>query len=139
VGAALNIGARVQEVEDIKQGLDPVKIEKIETMLAEWKQAVTSRMADMEKAFRRLGQDTVNSADVLPASRLTAAKTIRLDTLREQTRATVGFIESSQTIMQWYKEDMLTDNRFLRKQAKPESQWQKFQKFVLPFTKHKFK
>lgn len=140
VGAALNIGARVQEVEDIKQGLDPVKIEKIETMLSGWKQALTSRMADIEKAFRSLGQDTINSAGVLPdASRLTAAKTIRLDTLREETNKALGYIESTQTFMKWYKEDLLTDNRFLRKQAKPESNWKKFQKIVLPFTKHKYK
>jgi insecticidal toxin complex protein TccC len=140
VGAALNIGARVQEVEDIKHGLDPVKIEKIETMLSGWKQALTSRMADIEKAFRSLGQDTINSAGVLPdASRLTAAKTIRLDTLREETNKALGYIESTQTFMKWYKEDLLTDNRFLRKQAKPESNWKKFQKFVLPFTKHKYK
>jgi insecticidal toxin complex protein TccC len=140
VGAALNIGARVQEVEDIKHGLDPVKIEKIETMLSGWKQALTSRMADIEKAFRSLGQDTINSAGVLPdASRLTAAKTIRLDTLREETNKALGYIESTQTFMKWYKEDLLTDNRFLRKQAKPEWNWKKFQKFVLPFTKHKYK
>ncbi|MBF6032565.1 toxin [Pseudomonas sp. P155] len=136
VGATLNIGARVQEVEDIKQGLDPVKIEKIETMLADWKQALTSRMADIEKAFRRVGQNTINSADVLPdKSRLMAAKTIRLDTLREQTSAILGYIESSQTTLKWHKEDLLTDNRFLRKQAKPAS---RFQTFVQPFTKHKF-
>ncbi|QXI10738.1 RHS repeat-associated core domain-containing protein [Pseudomonas zeae] len=136
VGATLNIGSRVQEVEDIKQGLDPVKIEKIETMLADWKQALTSRMADIEKAFRRVGQNTINSADVLPdKSRLMAAKTIRLDTLREQTSAILGYIESSQTTLKWHKEDLLTDNRFLRKQAKPAS---RFQTFVQPFTKHKF-
>ncbi|WP_435037845.1 RHS repeat-associated core domain-containing protein [Pseudomonas neuropathica] len=136
VGATLNIGARVQEVEDIKQGLDPVKIEKIETMLADWQQALTSRMADIEKAFRRVGQNTINSADVIPdKSRLMAAKTIRLNTLREQTSAILGYIESSQTTLKWYKEDMLTDNRFLREQAKPAS---RFQKFFRPFTKHKF-
>ncbi|WP_262136775.1 RHS repeat domain-containing protein [Pseudomonas sp. Marseille-Q5117] len=140
VGMALSMASRVQEAEDIKNGLDPVKIEKIETMLADWKQNLTTRRADIEKAFRRLGQSTVNPSDVLPnASRITAAKTIRLDTLLEQTSAILGYIESSQTIMKWYKEDLLTDNRFLRKQAKPESNWKKFQKFVLPFTKHKYK
>ncbi|MNJ73310.1 hypothetical protein D3C77_700910 [compost metagenome] len=93
-------------------------------------------MADIEKAFRRVGQNTINSADVLPdKSRLMAAKTIRLDTLREQTSAILGYIESSQTTLKWHKEDLLTDNRFLRKQAKPAS---KFQTFVQPFTKHKF-
>ncbi|WLH34489.1 toxin [Pseudomonas sp. FP2196] len=136
VGAALNIGSRVQEAEDIKQGLDPVKIEKIETMLSDWRQALTSRMADIEKAFRRVGQNTINSADVLSdKSRLMATKTIRLSTLREQTSAILGYIESSQTTLKWYKEDLLTDNRFLREQAKPAS---KFQTFVQPFTKHKF-
>lgn len=93
-------------------------------------------MADIEKAFRRVGQNTINSADVLPdKSRLMGAKTIRLNTLREQTSAILGYIESSQTTLRWYKEDLLTDNRFLREQAKPVS---KFQTFVKPFTKHKF-
>ena len=137
VGAALNIGSRVQEAENIKQGLDPVKIEKIETMLADWRKALTSRMANIEKAFRRVGQDTINSADVLPnKSRLMANKTIRLNTLREQTSAILGYIESSLTTLKWYREDLLTDNRFVREQAKPAS---KFQKFIRPFTKHHFK
>ncbi|MCP1477630.1 insecticidal toxin complex protein TccC [Pseudomonas sp. EB276 TE3739] len=142
VGASLNLGSRVQEVEDIKNGLDPAKIEKIETMLADWQQALTSRMADIEKAFRRLGQNTVNSADVLPhQNRLRGAKTIRLETLREQTRAIQGYIESTQTFMKFYKEDLTTDSRFLRSQAQPKSGLgarlkARFNAAVEPFIRH---
>lgn len=142
VGAALNLGSRVQEVEDIKNGLDPAKIEKIETMLADWQQALTSRMADIEKAFRRLGQNTVNPADMRPhQSRLRGAKIIRLETLREQTRAIQGYIESTQTFMKFYKEDLTTDSRFLRSQAPPKSGLgarlkARFNAAVEPFTRH---
>ncbi|MBV4485396.1 RHS repeat-associated core domain-containing protein [Pseudomonas sp. SWRI153] len=127
VGMALAMGQRVQEAEDIKNGLDPVKIQKIETTLDDWKKALASRMAGVEQAFRRLGQNTVNTADVTPnTSRLTTNKTIRLDTLREQTKAIVGYIESSQTFISWYKEDALTDNRYSRKlehgKPRPKSQ-----------------
>ncbi|WP_130909989.1 RHS repeat-associated core domain-containing protein [Pseudomonas sp. Sample_9] len=137
-GAALNLGSRVQEVVDIQNGLDPVKIGKIETMLADWHQALTSRMTHIEKAFRRTGQNTINSADVLSdKSRLKDAKIIRLDTLREQTTEILGFIETTQTMMKWYKEDLLTDNVFLRKEAKPRTGFRaKFQAFVERFTRH---
>ncbi|TDK50760.1 RHS repeat domain-containing protein [Pseudomonas moraviensis] len=139
VGATLSLGQRVQEVEDIKNGLDPVKIQKIETMLADWKEALTSRMAIAEKAYRRLGRNTFDAGLVIPnIGHSTAARTIRLETLREETSKVLGFIETSQTMMSWYKEDLLTDNRFLRKQAQPKSRFKAaFQNLVRPFTRHK--
>ncbi|MER2102375.1 MAG: hypothetical protein ABS999_10845, partial [Pseudomonas atacamensis] len=138
VGATLNMGQRVQEAEDIKNGLDPVKIQKIETMLADWKEALTSRMAIAEKAYRRLGRNTFDAGLVIPnAGHSTAAGPIRLEALREETSKVLGFIETSQTMMSWYKEDALTDNRFLRKQAQPKPRFKAaFQDFVRPFTRH---
>ena len=140
VGATLNMGQRVQEAEDIRNGLDPVKIQKIETMLADWKEALTSRMAIAEKAYRRLGRNTFDAGLVIPnAGHSTAAGPIRLEALREETSKVLGFIETSQTMMSWYKEDALTDNRFLRKQAQPKSRFKAaFQDFVRPFTRHTY-
>ncbi|MFJ2363022.1 RHS repeat-associated core domain-containing protein [Pseudomonas sp. NPDC087697] len=43
VSAMLALGSRVQEAEDIKNGLDPVKIDKIENMLIDWKTTVKQR------------------------------------------------------------------------------------------------
>ncbi|WP_330221327.1 RHS repeat-associated core domain-containing protein, partial [Pseudomonas mercuritolerans] len=138
VGATLSLGQRVQEAEDIKNGLDPVKIQKIETMLADWKEALTSRMAIAEKAYRRLGRNTFDAGLVIPnLGHSTTARTIRLESLREETSKVLGFIETSQTMMSWYKEDSLTDNRFLRKQAQPKSRFKAaFQNLVGSFTRH---
>src|SRR3546814_6759296 len=66
IPATLNMFARAVEAEDIKNRLDPVKIAKIETMLAGWKTAVEQRSAWAENAFNTLGRDVIYPRDVLP-------------------------------------------------------------------------
>lgn len=107
VNVALGMGSRVQEAEDIKTGLDPVKLLKIENMLDSWESAVRQRSANAEKAFNDLNQHTVSSG---------SQKIVRRD-LQAQTNAVLGMIESTRTTVSWMREDGTTDSRYLMKQA----------------------
>ncbi|MFJ7109502.1 RHS repeat domain-containing protein [Pseudomonas sp. NPDC098740] len=122
VSAALNMGSRVQEAEDIKNRLDPVKIQKIETMLESWKQTIEERSAGVEMAYGRLKQETVNPIDLIPnVTHMTDRSNyqpIRRSTLQQQSKAVLGMIESTQRIVSWYKEDGTTDNQYLMRQAR---------------------
>ncbi|MCE6979963.1 RHS repeat-associated core domain-containing protein [Pseudomonas frederiksbergensis] len=122
VSVALNMGSRVQEAEDIRNRLDPVKIQKIETMLESWKQTIEARSAGVEMAYGRLKLETVNPIDLVPnvthMTDMSNYQPIRRSTLQQQGKAVLGMIESTQTIVSWYKEDGTTDNQYLKKQAR---------------------
>jgi insecticidal toxin complex protein TccC len=121
VNVALNMGSRVQEAEDIKNRLDPVKIQKIETMLESWKQTIEERSAGVEMAYGRLKQETVNPIDLIPnVTHMTDRSNyqpIRRSTLQQQSKTILGMIDRTQKIVAWYKEMGTTDNQFLMKQA----------------------
>jgi insecticidal toxin complex protein TccC len=122
VGNLMNMGARVQEAEDIKNRLDPVKIEKIENMLAEWKAAIEERSVQAEKAFNALGTDVIFPERLIPnVNGMTAKATIapvHRSALQQQTRAALNSIGRMQAGMAVYKEMGTTDNQFLLKQAR---------------------
>jgi len=121
VSVALNMGSRVQEAEDIKNRLDPVKIQKIETMLESWKQTVEKGSAGVEVAFDRLKQNSVDPVDLVSNTFMLDRSNYPLvhrSTLQQQSRAVLGMIESTQAIMSWYKEDGTTDNQYLKRQAR---------------------
>jgi len=121
VSVALNMGSRVQEAEDIKNRLDPAKIQKIETMLESWKQTVEERSAGVEVAFGRLKQNTVDPVDLVSNTFMLDRSNyplVQRSTLQQQSRAVLGMIESTQTILTWYKEDGTTDNQHLKRQAR---------------------
>ncbi|MFJ2488975.1 RHS repeat domain-containing protein [Pseudomonas sp. NPDC087639] len=121
VSAMLSMGSRVQEAEDIKMRLTPVKIQKIEAMLDSWKRAVEERSAGAEWAFGRLKQNTVNPLELIPnvthMTHTSNYQPIRRSTLRQQRQVVLGMIESTQTLVNWYKDDSTTDNQYLKKQA----------------------
>ncbi|POA44373.1 toxin [Pseudomonas sp. MPR-ANC1] len=108
VNVALGMGSRVQEAEDIKTGLDPAKLLKIEKLLDSWELAVRQRSANAEKAFVHLNQPTVSSGSQLIVRRDQQA----------QTKVVLGMIESTRTTVSWMRQDATTDNRFLMKQAR---------------------
>ncbi|WP_065258571.1 RHS repeat domain-containing protein [Pseudomonas bananamidigenes] len=108
VNVALGMGSRVQEAEDIKSGLDPVKLLKIEKMLDSWESAVRKRSADAEKAFAELNLQIVTSG---------SQRIVRRD-LQEQTSAVLGMIESTRTTVFWMRQDATSDGRYLMKQAR---------------------
>ncbi|WP_192562211.1 RHS repeat-associated core domain-containing protein [Pseudomonas gozinkensis] len=113
IPGALNMFARAIETYDIGVGLDPVKLQKIETMYQEWQTAVAEHAAAYEDAFSRLG------VDVIPATgRLQPA--ISLASLREETRATQADIAHGLRGIRAYREMNTTDSRFLRSQAHPD-------------------
>jgi insecticidal toxin complex protein TccC len=118
----LTLFTRAIEAEDIKNRLDPVKIEKIEKMLADWKAAVEQRFAWAENAFDALGTDTVSPARLLTnINHMTSRETlapISRSGMRELHRATLGHIDRNQAMVAWYKEMGTTDNQFLLKQAR---------------------
>ncbi|MFJ2464062.1 RHS repeat domain-containing protein [Pseudomonas sp. NPDC087615] len=101
IPGALSMLARAIEAEDIKNGLDPVKIAKIETMYLQWQQAVTEQSNLYEAAFKASGSD------------------VGLATLRAQTAAVQADIAHGLRGVAAYKERNTTDNRFLRQQAHP--------------------
>lgn len=122
IPGALNMFQRAIEAEDIKNRLDPVKINKIDTVLAEWTSAIESRWAQAEKAFNALASDVIYPADLLPnvnhmtPRELTAP--IHRSALKQQTRNTLESISRMQQGMAWYKEMGSTDNQYLLKQAR---------------------
>jgi insecticidal toxin complex protein TccC len=122
IPGAINSFQRAIEAEDIKNRLDPVKINKIETMLAEWKTTVEERWAHAEAAFNALGTDVIYPADLLPnvnamTSKATLAPIYR-SALQDQTRTTLNYIGRAQQGMAWYKQMSTTDNQFLSRQAR---------------------
>lgn len=122
IPAALNMFARAIEAEDIKNRLDPVKIQKIDKMLEDWKSAVEQRAGWAENAFDALGTDIVYPADSLPnINHMTSAETlapISRSDLRRLTSFTLSNIKRSQDMMTLYKEMGTTDNQFLLAQRR---------------------
>ncbi|WP_456023112.1 RHS repeat domain-containing protein [Pseudomonas protegens] len=122
IPGALNMFARAIEVEDIRNRLDPVKIEKIEKMLSDWKAAVEQRSAWAENAFDALGTDVIYPANFLPnVNNMTTKETlapIHRSELRSMNKAVLDNIARAQLGMAWYKEMGTTDNQFLLKQAR---------------------
>ncbi|MCU1751280.1 RHS repeat-associated core domain-containing protein [Pseudomonas sp. 6D_7.1_Bac1] len=114
IPGAINMFARAIEVEDIKNGLDPVKIGKIKTMYTDWQKAVEERSAWYEEAFEALGTDALDAS-------VTGGASISLATLREQTHAALADIAHGLRGIAAYEEMNTTDNRFLRQQAHPVS------------------
>ncbi|WP_311882800.1 MULTISPECIES: RHS repeat-associated core domain-containing protein [unclassified Pseudomonas] len=116
----LNLFKKAMDNEDIKNRLDPAKIQKIENMLDEWKAAVEQRAGWAENAFDALGTDVISPAEILPnITHMTSAqrlKPITRSAMREQTNAVLGNISRAQTMVGWYKEMGTTDNQFLLKQ-----------------------
>lgn len=117
IGNLLNMGSRVQEAEDIKNRLDPVKINKIDTLLADWKTAVEERWAQTEKAFNALGSDVIYPQDLLPnVNHMTPAELIapvHRSALERKNRKTLDYIDRAQRGMAWYRKMGSTDNQFL--------------------------
>jgi insecticidal toxin complex protein TccC len=109
--ASLNVFSRAIEVEDIKNGLDPVKVGKIESTYNDWQTAVSEHAASYEAAFKMLGSDVIASSGMGKGS-------ISLASLREQTRAVQVDISQGLAGIAAYKEMNTTDNRFLRQQAR---------------------
>ena len=122
VGAFLAMGSRVQEAEDVKNGLDPVKIKKIQSMLDEWESVENERFTHALAAFKSLGVDTFNPAEMLPNINSTTPQhmlePIQLSTLTRQHERTQDLIRRSKIGMEQYKSQSTTDNQFLRKQAR---------------------
>jgi insecticidal toxin complex protein TccC len=118
----LNLFKKATDNEDIKNRLDPVKIEKIEKMLDEWKTAVVQRAGWAENAFDALGADVIYPAQILPNVNHMTAKDrlapISRSGMRQQTAATLGNIARAQAIVSEYKRIGTTDNQFLLKQAR---------------------
>ncbi|WP_434561529.1 RHS repeat-associated core domain-containing protein [Pseudomonas sp. Z4-20] len=118
----LSLAARAQEAEDIKTGLTPMKIQKIDKMLAEWKEALESRWTSTEAAFDTLGTTVIKPGEVLPnVNYMTTQETpapIHRSTLQQKTRGILDYIDRAQKGMASYKESRTTDNQFLLKRAK---------------------
>ncbi|CAI8792782.1 hypothetical protein EMIT0347P_280002 [Pseudomonas sp. IT-347P] len=118
----LTLFTRAIEAEDIKNRLDPVKIEKIETMLADWKTAVQQRAAWAENAFDAAGTDVIYPANVLPnVNHMTSAQTlapISRSAMRVQTRTTLNNISRNQAMVAKYKEMGTTDNQYLLRKTR---------------------
>lgn len=121
IPATLNMFARAVEAEDIKNRLDPVKIAKIETMLADWKTAVEQRSAWAENAFNTLGRDVIYPRDVLPnVNYMTPPEVLEPITrsgLRRKTQAVLSDIAHAQRGLAEYKDMGTTDNQYLRRHA----------------------
>ncbi len=117
----LTLLTRAVENEDIKNRLDPAKIEKIEKMLDEWKAAVGQRAAWAENAFDALGTDAVDPAKVLTnITHMTSPEALAPITrsgLRQQANTTLGHITRAQNMLAYYKEMGTTDNQHLLRQA----------------------
>ncbi|MED7667145.1 RHS repeat-associated core domain-containing protein [Pseudomonas moraviensis subsp. stanleyae] len=120
IPGALNMGSRAQEAQDIKNRLDPVKIEKIEKMLSDWKAAIEGRSAWAENAFDALGVDSVSPTKVLPnANGNTSSETLAVITrsgLQQRNRAVLANIAQAQAGLAHYKEMGSTDNQYLARQ-----------------------
>lgn len=109
IPAAIAIIARAIEAEDIKNGLDPVKIIKIETMLSDWQAAVESYSAAAEGAFDALGIDVLDPDGIAPISR---------SDLQQQTHEALANIGRAKASVAAYRESRSTDNQFLQQQLR---------------------
>ncbi|MHC8388072.1 RHS repeat-associated core domain-containing protein [Pseudomonas sp. MDT2-39-1] len=122
VGAVLAMGSRVQEAEDIKNRLDPVKINKIESMLNEWESTDNERYASAKAAFKALGTSVIYPADVLPNVNYMTPKSeleaIHFSELTQRHSNTQDLIRRARTGMAEYKEMGTTDNQYLMKQSR---------------------
>jgi len=120
IPGALNMASRAQEAQDIKNRLDPVKIEKIEKMLSDWKAAIEQRSAWAENAFDALGVDSVSPANVLPnVNGNTSSETLAIITrsgLQQKNRAVLANIAQAQAGLARYKEMGTTDNQYKARQ-----------------------
>ncbi|MDD1005144.1 RHS repeat-associated core domain-containing protein [Pseudomonas sp. TNT2022 ID642] len=123
-GNLMNLGARVQEAEDIKHRLDPVKTGKIEKMLEDWKDAVETRSVQAEKAFDALGTDVFFPATIIPNVNAMTPKgaiaAVHRSALQKQKTVTLDYIARMQKGMVAYREAGTTDNQFLLKQARAD-------------------
>ncbi|MCO8312372.1 RHS repeat domain-containing protein [Pseudomonas mandelii] len=128
IPGTLNMFARAIEVEDIINGLDPVKVGKIEMMYTEWQQAVQQHSAIYEEAFKELGTNVLEPS-------VAGGTAISLDTLRAQTLAAQAEIRVGLRGIAAYKEMNTTDNRFLRQQEHPVQK--KHSRFYNWFTRDK--
>jgi insecticidal toxin complex protein TccC len=112
------MGSRVQEAEDIKNRLDPVKINKIDMMLSGWKTAVEERWANAEAAFNALGTGVVYPAGLLPnVNHMTSKEMlapIQRSELQALTTTTLEYIRRAQSGMTSYKEMGTTDNQWIK-------------------------
>ncbi|MDL5593195.1 RHS repeat-associated core domain-containing protein [Bacillus subtilis] len=123
IPGALSMFARAIEGEDIKNRLDPVKIQKIEDMLNDWQSALEERSAWVENAFDAFGKEVLYPADLLPNVNMTTTKEtlapISREGLRRQTRAAMADIKHAQKGLAAYRKMGTTDNQYLRRQAHP--------------------
>ncbi|MHC8349188.1 RHS repeat domain-containing protein [Pseudomonas sp. RT4P38] len=119
VNALMALGARAQEAEDIKNGLTPSKIDKIEKMLGNWKTTTEQRWAEAKANFEQLGTDVIYPADIIPNVNNMTPKSmlqpIHLAGLEKLTKVTLAKIGRSEERMRLYKEAGTTDNRFLER------------------------
>ncbi|WP_219095526.1 RHS repeat domain-containing protein [Pseudomonas sp. UMAB-40] len=118
VGAMLAMGSRVQEAEDIKNRLDPVKINKIERMLEEWEGVDNERFAEFEKAFDAAGVDTIYPQRTTLNVSGSAPEAIHRVDVQRAHHQTQDLIRRSKLGMARYKEMGTTDNQFLSRQAR---------------------
>ncbi|MGF6204203.1 RHS repeat domain-containing protein [Pseudomonas frederiksbergensis] len=109
---AFTMFQRAVEAEDIKNGLDPAKIAKIDGMLADWKTATLQRSAWMENAFDALGTNVVQLGQGPNGARAPITRA----GLQQATTATLHNIHQLQGAMAAYKEAGTTDNQFLAQQ-----------------------
>ncbi|WP_085655992.1 RHS repeat domain-containing protein [Pseudomonas sp. B11(2017)] len=121
----LNMGSRSQEAEDIKNRLSPVKINKIETMLADWRSALDERWDSVQQAYAVLQRTTVHPGDVLPnVNNMTSREDlapIRQADLQGRTKDIHAIIDRAQKLMSAYKIQGTTDNQFLLAQERRTS------------------
>lgn len=110
IPAAIDMFARAVEAEDIKNGLDPVKISKIETMLNDWQVAIEKYSSEAESAFDAMGIDVLDPDGNAPISR---------SDLQRQTRETLANIGRAKGSIATYKSSRSTDNLFLQRQRQP--------------------
>jgi insecticidal toxin complex protein TccC len=118
----LNLFSRADEAEAIKTGLSPMKIKKIDTLLADWTAAAESRWALAKAAFDTLGKETIYPSDVLsnvnPTTTQETLAPIRRSTLQRRTSVVLDYINRAQKGMVQYKAARHTDNQFLLKRAR---------------------
>ncbi|PAU59359.1 RHS repeat domain-containing protein [Pseudomonas sp. PICF141] len=123
VSVVLALGSRVQEAEDIKSGLSPMKIDKIQTMLSQWQTTIEQRWAAAQANFKKLGADVIYPADLLPNVNNLMPKSmlapIHRGRLEQQTKVTLAIINRTQYFVDAYKKSRTTDNQFMERQRKP--------------------